>query len=60
MREPLTDEQFAAAMREAVADPTNSATPGDEPDIVPDDPDVLAAEGGGDDPDACADHVEDS
>jgi len=53
----LSPEEFAEAMRAAVADPSNAATPGDAPDVIAYDPDVLAAEGGGDDPDACADHV---
>lgn len=55
----LSDDEFAEAMAAAVCDPSNCATPGDDPDVLPDDPDTLAAEGGGDDPDALADHVED-
>jgi len=53
----LSPDEFAEAMRAAVADPSNAATPGDAPDVIAYDPDVLAAEGGGDDPDACADHL---
>lgn len=55
----LSDEEFAEAMAEAVADPTNSASPGDQPDVIPSNLAALAGEGGGDDPDACADHAED-
>jgi hypothetical protein len=55
----LSDEEFAAAMAAVVADPTNAATAGDASDVIAYDPAVLAAEGGGDDPDACADHVGD-
>lgn len=60
MTEPtlLSAEEFAAAMAKVVADPTNSATPGDVPDVLRMDPAVLAAEGGGDDPNACSDHLE--
>lgn len=49
----LSDDEFTAAMAEVLADPTNATTPGDAPDVISDDPQVLAGEGGGDDPNAC-------